>query len=327
MREFARDWSLVDTRARSAIERAADAIIADVRERGDAAVLDYTRRFDRLDGRATSPTSRSRRTRCGAALESLPRATARRARDRRRAHPRFHRDQYERLMRATGRTPRPTARAPASASTPLDRVGLYVPGGKAAYPSSVLMNAIPAQVAGVRELVMVVPTPGGDTQSAGAGRRLPRRRRRGLHHRRRAGGGGARVRHRDRAGGRQDRRAGQRLRRRRQAPSVRHRRHRHDRRSDRDPGDCRRVGAPGLGRDGPVLAGRARRTGAGAAAVAGRGVPRCGRRGDRPAAAGTAAARDHRGVARATAARWCVARDLEEAARWPTGSRRSTWRS
>jgi histidinol dehydrogenase len=46
--------------------------------------------------------------------------------------------------------------------TPLDRVGLYVPGGKAAYPSSVLMNAIPAKVAGVKELIMVVPTPDGE---------------------------------------------------------------------------------------------------------------------------------------------------------------------
>ena len=56
--------------------------------------------------------------------------------------------------------------------TPLDRVGLYVPGGKAAYPSSVLMNAIPAKVAGVGELIMVVPTPDGEEESIGLGRRL-----------------------------------------------------------------------------------------------------------------------------------------------------------
>ena len=62
---------------------------------------------------------------------------------------------------ATGASPRPTARELGQRVTPLDRVGIYVPGGKAAYPSSVLMNAIPAHVAGVREIVMVVPTPDG----------------------------------------------------------------------------------------------------------------------------------------------------------------------
>jgi histidinol dehydrogenase len=72
--------------------------------------------------------------------------------------------------------------------TPLDRVGLYVPGGKASYPSSVLMNAIPARVAGVGELIMVVPTPAGEQQPAGTGRRSAGRRRPRIHHRRRAGG-------------------------------------------------------------------------------------------------------------------------------------------
>ena len=124
--------------------------------------------------------------------------------------------------------------------TPLDRVGLYVPGGKAAYPSSVLMNAIPAKVAGVRELIMVVPTPGGERNPAGAGGGGARRRRPRVHHRRRAGGRRAGLRHADHAAGGQDRRPRQRLRRRGQAPRVRRRRHRHDRRAVGNPDHLRR---------------------------------------------------------------------------------------
>jgi hypothetical protein len=144
--------------------------------------------------------------------------------------------------------------------TPLDRVGLYVPGGKAAYPSSVLMNAIPAKVAGVGELIMVVPTPGGELNElvlAAAARLLgsigpsrsvaPRRSRRSPTAPNRC------------PAVRQDRRAGQHLCRHRQARGVRPGRHRHGRRPLRDPGDLRRRDRPGLDRDGPVLAGRARR--------------------------------------------------------------------
>jgi histidinol dehydrogenase len=120
--------------------------------------------------------------------------------------------------------------------TPLDRVGIYVPGGKAAYPSSVLMNAIPAQVAGVGEIVMVVPTPKGRAQCAGAGRGLRGRGAPCLHHRRRAGRGRAGLRHGQRAARGQDHRPRQCLCGQRQAACLWPGRHRHDRRAQRDPG-------------------------------------------------------------------------------------------
>ena len=150
---------------------------------------------------------------------------------------------------------------------------------------SVLMNAIPAQVAGVGEIIMVVPTPGGEQQSAGAGRRPRGRRHARLHDRRRPGGGGAGLRHGHDPGGRQDHRPRQRLRGRRQAARVRHRRHRHDRRPERDPGAGRRQHAARLGGDGPVQPGRARRTGAEHPAVPRRRLHRARAAGDRPPAA------------------------------------------
>ncbi len=138
------------------IDAAVAAIIADVRARGDAAVLDYTQRFDRLAARSV------------AALE-IPAAELRAAHD---TLPAAQRDAltlaarrvriYHERQKSPGFT---LAEADGSEFgqrvTPLDRVGIYVPGGKAAYPSSVLMNAIPAHVAGVPEIIMVVPAPDG----------------------------------------------------------------------------------------------------------------------------------------------------------------------
>ena len=152
--------------------------------------------------------------------------------------------------------------------SPLERVGLYVPGGKAAYPSSVLMNAVPAKVAGVRELVMASPNPNPLVLAAAALAGVDRV----------LGIGGAQAiaalayGTKSIAARRQDRRPGQRLRRRGEAPGVRRGRHRHDRRPLRDPGDRRRQRARRLGGDGPVLAGRARRVGAGDPAFSERGV-------------------------------------------------------
>jgi len=150
-------WS---AEADAAIEERVAAILADVRDRGDAAVLDYTARFDRLDAtdmRALELTADELR----AAFESLPAEqrealefAARRVRQ-------FH----EAQKRASGESwsyRDEDGTLLGQKVTPLDRVGIYVPGGKAAYPSSVLMNAIPAHVAGVGEIVMVVPTPGGE---------------------------------------------------------------------------------------------------------------------------------------------------------------------
>ena len=157
--EFAklRHWS---EEADHEIEGRVAGILADVKARGDAAVLEYTKRFDGLDVAdvaaleltrdelktaydAITPAQRS-------ALESAARRV---------------RSYHERQLEACGRSWQyrdEDGTLLGQKVTPLDRVGIYVPGGKAAYPSSVLMNAIPAQVAGVGEIVMVVPTPRGE---------------------------------------------------------------------------------------------------------------------------------------------------------------------
>jgi len=138
------------------VDRAVAEILDNVRRRGDAALLEYTSRFDRW-----SPS--------GAAELEVSAASARRALDR------IGRAERSALETAAGRIRRyhenqhlqgwrieePDGTVLGQQVTPLDRVGLYVPGGKAAYPSSVLMNAVAAKVAGVPELVMVVPTPDG----------------------------------------------------------------------------------------------------------------------------------------------------------------------
>ena len=139
-----------------AIEQSVKTIIADVRRRGDEALLDYTRRFDRLDCRNAAEL-RLEPAALQAALAGLP-ATQRDALETaaeriRRYHVHQKGDSWS-YVEADGT--RLGQRV-----LPIDRVGLYVPGGKAAYPSSVLMNAIPARVAGVQELAMVVPTPDG----------------------------------------------------------------------------------------------------------------------------------------------------------------------
>ena len=143
-----------------AIETSVAAILADVRARGDAAVLDATRRFDGIDA-ASVASLEVHASDMRAALVGLPDAqrlalesASERVRD-------FHQRQLE----ATGKS---WSYRDADGTllgqkvTPIDRVGVYVPGGKAAYPSSVLMNAIPAKVAGVGEIVMVAPMPGGE---------------------------------------------------------------------------------------------------------------------------------------------------------------------
>jgi len=144
-----------------AIETAVAKILADVKARGDAAVLEYTNKFDRLpNGGATSMAALDvSQEELQAALNALPeaqRAALQMAAERIRV---FHERQKQELNGFTYTEPDGTVLG--QRVTPLDRVGIYVPGGKAAYPSSVLMNAIPARVAGVQEIVMVVPTPDG----------------------------------------------------------------------------------------------------------------------------------------------------------------------
>jgi histidinol dehydrogenase len=141
----------------SAINRTVAAIIADIGQRGDAALLEYTARFDRVNVSCVADLEISSGQRLAALNRVAPaqrealEVAAQRVRS-------FHEHQlqssweyYDELGTLLGQR-----------VTPLQRVGIYVPGGKASYPSSVLMNALPAKVAGVDEIVMVVPAPGGE---------------------------------------------------------------------------------------------------------------------------------------------------------------------
>ena len=149
-----------DASADDAIEQSVARILADVKTRGDAAVLEYTQKFDRLAAvnmaaleipqsalqAALSGLTPQRRNALQAAAERV----------------RFFHERQKRECGADGFTfTEADGTVLGQKVTPLDRVGIYVPGGKAAYPSSVLMNAIPAKVAGVAEVIMVVPTPDG----------------------------------------------------------------------------------------------------------------------------------------------------------------------
>ena len=162
-------WS-ADTDA--AIEQRVADILADVRLRGDAAVLDYTQRFDGLTA-TTMAALELTQAELKAAFDGLPpaqRDALQQAAQRVRAY-------HEAQKKSCGES---WSYRDADGSllgqkvTPLDRVGIYVPGGKASYPSSVLMNAIPAHVAGVGEIIMVVPTPARKDGSAdGQGQKNP----------------------------------------------------------------------------------------------------------------------------------------------------------
>jgi histidinol dehydrogenase len=143
-----------------AIDQAVLGILADVKSRGDAAVLECTKRFDRLSANSVAALE-LKQEELQAALNGLPparRTALQTAADRVRAY-------HERQKQECGSDGFTYREADGTLLgqkvTPLDRVGIYVPGGKAAYPSSVLMNAIPAKVAGVQEIIMVVPTPDG----------------------------------------------------------------------------------------------------------------------------------------------------------------------
>lgn len=132
-------------------------ILTAVRTTGDAAVMEFTRRFDRLDVHSMAELELPQ-SELQAALDGLPaeqREALHIAADRVRSY-------HERQSAESWSYTEEDGTRLGQKVTPLDRVGLYVPGGLASYPSSVLMNAIPAKVAGVQELIMVVPTPGGE---------------------------------------------------------------------------------------------------------------------------------------------------------------------
>ncbi len=149
-------WS-ADTDA--AIEQRVADILADVQLRGDAAVLEYTQRFDGLSAKSVAELEISQ-AQLQAALDSLP-AAQREALQAAAARVRKYHEAQKKASGESWSYRDEDGTLLGQKVTPLDRVGIYVPGGKAAYPSSVLMNAIPAHVAGVQDIVMVVPTPQG----------------------------------------------------------------------------------------------------------------------------------------------------------------------
>ncbi len=132
-------------------------ILKRIRAEGDAALLEYTARFDGLEV-ASATDLEMPKARLDAALNNLPQAQ----REALQAAAERVRSYAERQKMASWQYTEADGTVLGQQVMPLDSAGLYVPGGKAAYPSSVLMNAIPAKVAGVGELIMVVPTPGGE---------------------------------------------------------------------------------------------------------------------------------------------------------------------
>ncbi len=150
-------WS---AEADAAIEERVADILADVQQRGDAAVLDYTQRFDGLTAASVQALELTQ-AELKAAFEGLS-AAQRTALQAAAARVRSYHEAQKKASGESWSYRDEDGTLLGQKVTPLDRVGIYVPGGKAAYPSSVLMNAIPAQVAGVGEIIMVVPTPRGE---------------------------------------------------------------------------------------------------------------------------------------------------------------------
>ena len=136
------------------VQRTVSSILEDVRRRGDDAVLEYTRRFDRLNARSMRDLviGAERMAQALASISTAEREALECAHDRIAAY-------AQRQKIASWRYTEADGTVLGQQVTALDRAGLYVPGGRAAYPSSVLMNAVPAKVAGVPEVVMTVPTP------------------------------------------------------------------------------------------------------------------------------------------------------------------------
>jgi len=141
----------------SAVTQAAAAIIRDVRQRGDAAILEYSERFDGVRADALAGLELTAAD-FEAAFETLPAAE----RDALELAAERIRDYHERQLETDWTYTDADGNRLGQLVRPLERVGLYVPGGQAAYPSTVLMTAVPARVAGVGELIMTVPTPGGE---------------------------------------------------------------------------------------------------------------------------------------------------------------------
>jgi histidinol dehydrogenase len=139
------------------VEDTVAGILREVKARGDDAVLEYTRKFDQLEARSLAELEigKAELERALAALPGVRRDALEQAAARIRAY-------HERQPLTSWQYTEADGTTLGQRITPLDRVGVYVPGGKAAYPSTVLMNTLPAKVAGVKEVIMVVPTPRGE---------------------------------------------------------------------------------------------------------------------------------------------------------------------
>ena len=146
-----------ETAQDDSVDEVVASILKDVKKRGDAAVLDYTNRFDKTNASSLAQLEIPQSELIDA-LNGLPNHQ----RDALKAAAERVRSYHEKQLMASWQYTEADGTILGQQVTSLDRVGLYVPGGKAAYPSSVLMNAIPAKVAGVQELIMVVPTPNGE---------------------------------------------------------------------------------------------------------------------------------------------------------------------
>ncbi|HEX2653764.1 MAG TPA: histidinol dehydrogenase, partial [Xanthobacteraceae bacterium] len=139
------------------VEATVSRIISNVRKQGDKALLEYTKQFDLLAASSLADLEVS-----GAELREALASLSKQEADALGIAAGRIRTFHEKQLAASWEYMEPDGTKLGQRVTPIDRVGLYVPGGKAAYPSSVLMNAIPAKVAGVKQLVMVSPTPNGE---------------------------------------------------------------------------------------------------------------------------------------------------------------------
>ena len=140
------------------VAKTVDDVIANIRANGDSALIEYTNKFDNMQANNMSELTidKSKLKEAFDTLDAKEQNALKIAADR-------VRNYHEKQVQETWTYKEDDGTMLGQKVTPLDKVGLYVPGGKAAYPSSVLMNAIPAKVAGVEDLIMVVPTPGGVT--------------------------------------------------------------------------------------------------------------------------------------------------------------------
>jgi histidinol dehydrogenase len=158
--DFTQKFDIILTRGAESgrsVEAVVQEIIADVRTRGDGAVLELTRRFDRLDAESVQELEVTPAEIDAAFAAVAPEEIAALTLAVERVS-RFHEKQKQQTWISTEEPDIMLGQK----VTPLSRVGIYVPGGKASYPSSVIMNAVPARVAGVGEIIMVAPSPGGE---------------------------------------------------------------------------------------------------------------------------------------------------------------------